>query len=64
MDGDFAIPLPLRVMSELVGLPKDYDRLKAWSDAGVHHRWNRDRRRPLATRISRAGISGLFKAIH
>ena len=32
----FAIPLPLRVMSKLIGLPEeDYEKLKAWSDAGV-----------------------------
>lgn len=32
----FAVPLPLRVMSTLLGLPAtDYERLKIWSDAGV-----------------------------
>lgn len=33
---EFAVPLPLMVMSELIGLPaEDYDQLKQWSDAGV-----------------------------
>ncbi|MBT6175957.1 MAG: cytochrome P450 [Deltaproteobacteria bacterium] len=33
---EFAIPLPLKVMSQLIGLPdEDYAKLKDWSDAGV-----------------------------
>jgi cytochrome P450 family 144 len=33
---EFAVPLPLKVMSQLIGLPdEDYDKLKDWSDAGV-----------------------------